>query len=236
MKVAIPDDYPPFYYRDDNGDFRGVSFEIVEHLLRELGYDVEATQLPSMRTLLAELDAGREDLTVNLTATEERRKVALFTTTPHIVETQDLIVRADSPIRYDGDLEKLKDYRFGAIFGWTYGPAFDNAEDLERVSVNSSSDQLRGLLAGQFDIALNNRQFFQHQARDMGVSRAFRVLAPPVFELPVTIAISRRYPQAEALRDGLNSALDDFLTQPAYRDILERYGFGAVSAAAEAPP
>ncbi len=225
LNVVIADDYPPFYYRDETGAFRGASYEIVVHLAQGLGFEVTSTQVPSMRVMLAELNAGRQHISVNLTATDARRKVALFTTTPHIFETQNLITRADTELEYEGDLEQLKGYRYGPIFGWTYGPAFDSAQYLDKVYVNDSADQLRWLLSGQFDVAVNNRQFFQHMAQEMGVSRAFRILDPPVHVLPVTIAISHQYPGAEALRDELDKAVVSFIQTDEYMNILLRYGF-----------
>lgn len=225
LNVVIADDYPPFYYRDETGAFKGASYEIVVHLAQTLGYEVTSTQVPSMRIMLAELGAGQQHVSVNLTATEERKKVALFTSTPHIFETQNLITRADSELSYSGNLERLKSYRYGPIFGWTYGPAFDAAQYLDKVYVNDSDDQLRWLLSGQFDVAVNNRQFFQYMAQEMGVSGAFRILDPPVHVLPVTIAISRQYPGAEALRDALDEAVANFIQTEEYMNILLRYGF-----------
>lgn len=225
LKMAFPEDFPPFYFRDDDGAFKGASYEIVMHICKKLGYEVEVTQLPNMRTLLGELGAGRQDITVNLTANEERRKVGFFTTTPHLYETQDLIVRADSAIEFNGKLVQMARYRFGSIFGWTHGPQFDNATFLKKDYVNNSTDQLRGLLSGRYDIAVNNRQFFRYLSKRMGVSRAFRVLDPPVYKLPVTIAVSRKYPEATKLVEALEREVVTLRTEKVYREILERYGF-----------
>ncbi|WIO73220.1 transporter substrate-binding domain-containing protein [Porticoccaceae bacterium LTM1] len=225
LRIAIPEDYPPYYYRDKDGQFRGASFEIAQLICKRLGYHINVSQLDNMRTVLAEMDAGRQDLNINLTATPERLEVALFTKTPHIHEAQNLIVRADTDINFDGKLVPLARYRFGPIFGWTYGPQFDQAAFLDKSYVNNSSEQLRGLLSGQFDIAVNNREFFIYTAREMGVTRAFRVLDPPVYNLPVTIAVSRQYPGAEKLVSKLEREVSQLIKEDAYQEILARYGF-----------
>ncbi|TXS96482.1 amino acid ABC transporter substrate-binding protein [Parahaliea maris] len=225
LRIAVPDDFPPFYYTDADGEFRGVSYDVVLALCERLGYRVESSQFPTMQVMLDELGAGRQDLTVNLTETPERAKLALFTATPHVHETQDLIVRADSDMQFDGNLDSLRNYRIGQIYGWTYGAEFDGAGYLDREFANSSEEQLRGLLGGRFDAAINNGAFFLHLAAELGIDKALRVLSPPVFSLPVTIAVSRKYPRASALRAELEEAVEDFLLSPEYQEILRRYGF-----------
>ncbi|WP_428773135.1 substrate-binding periplasmic protein [Vibrio sp.] len=225
LRVVFPDDYYPFYYRDAAGDYKGASFEIVSQLCRNLGYDVKVTQLSSMRLMLDDLGSGKQDVSVNLTTTPERAKVALFTSVPHIYESQNLISRADNNVNFQGRLIDLSRYRFGPILGWTYGPQFDNAEFLNKAYVNNSVDQLKGLLSGRFDFAINNPLYFRNMALKLGVSRAFKVLEPAVFTLPVTIGVSRQYPQAAQLVQDLEQELVRFQAQAAYKEILTRYGF-----------
>lgn len=236
IKVAVPEDFPPFYYKDSDGRFKGVSYEVAAHICDQLGYDIEVTQMPSMRLMLAALKEGYQDLSINLTATEARSELAYFTQTPHVFESQHLIVRADSRIDFDGDVEKLAEYRFGPIFGWTYGPKFDRASHLNKEFVNDSMQQLKGLLSGRYDIAMNNPQYFLETASSMGVASAFRLLEPAVFTLPVTMAVSRQHPDAQNLVQALERELALFVQQDAYQDILERYGFTLQQDLAEEAP
>lgn len=225
LKIAVPEDFPPFYYKDSDGNFKGVSYEVAVHVCNKLGYHIEITQLPSMRLMLTALKEGYQDMSINLTATEARAELAHFTQTPHVFESQHFIVRSDSHITYDGDLQSLADYRFGPIFGWTYGPKFDRASNLDKEFVNDSVQQLKGLLSGRYDIAVNNPQYFSVTAASLGVAGAFHLLDPAVFTLPVTMAVSRQYPDAEQLVAALEREIALFIKEDAYRDILERHGF-----------
>ncbi len=225
IRIGVPENFAPFYFQDSEGAYKGASYEVAVSLLNSLGYRVETTQYPNMRQLLAQIAIGQEDIVVNLTATESRRKVALFTQTPHIYESQDVIVRADSNIRFDGKLLQLSPYRIGTIFGWTYGPDFDSAEYLDREFVNSSEDQIKGLLAGNFDMAINNKQFVQGVSRELGVSGAFKALDTSVFILPVTIAVSKVHPNADSLVRQLEEAVIKFRKTDEFKSILTRYGF-----------
>lgn len=225
IKVAVPENYPPFYYKDSDGSFKGVSYEIATHIFDKLGYELEITQMPSMRIMLSALKDGRQHVSINLTATDERSELAYFTLTPHVYESQHLITRADSLISFNGDLQTLTDYRFGPIFGWTYGPKFDRSTNLDKEFVNNSVQQLKGLLSGRYDIALNNPQFFSVTASSLGIASAFRLLEPAVYTLPVTMAVSKSYPEAQELAAAMEKEIALFVKSDSYKQILERYGF-----------
>ncbi len=225
IRIAMPENFYPFYAINADKEPVGASYEIVAALLNKLEYQIEVTQLSDMKSTLQALETGHQDLMVNLTETPSRAEIALFTSTPHLFESQDLIVRADSPLAFKGRLLDLAPYRVGVIAGWTYGANFDNAGFIQKQPVTDSIAQLKGLFAGRYDIAINNQQFFLSTARQLGVEQALKVIKPSVFELPVTIAISRQHIDAEALRDRLENALRQFVFTPQYREILTRYGF-----------
>lgn len=225
IRIALAENFQPYYYQDENGVFQGASFEISETVLKNLGYQTQITQFPSMKVALREIELGNQDLNVNLTITPEREKIARFTQTPHIFETQNIIVRADSSISYSGSLDELTDYRIGINYGWTYGPEFDRNKKLDRVYVNNSPEQLRNLLSGRFDIAINNPQFFSHLAKDVGAKNGFKILTPEVYALPVNMAVSRKYFDAESLITKLNHEIARFKKSSQYKQILKKYGF-----------
>ncbi|KJY81854.1 hypothetical protein TW81_16000 [Vibrio galatheae] len=225
LRIGVPEDFPPFYFHDENGELRGASYEVVVSILHSLGYQTQATQYPNMRQLLANIAAGKEDIVVNLTGTESRRKVAYFTDTPHIYESQDVIVRADSAIRFEGKLPQLSPYKIGTIFGWTYGPEFDSANYLHKEYVNDSEEQLKGLLSGNFDMLINNKNFVQSVTQTLGVSKAFEALDHAIFILPVTIAVSKAHPNATSLVATLENEVVRYRKTEEYQSILTRYGF-----------
>ncbi len=225
IRIGIPENYSPFYFKNDNGEYGGASYDVVVALCKSLGYRIRTKQYQSMRELLSHIDKGTEDIVVNLTASAERRNIAFFTTTPHLYESQDLIVRTDSQLTFNGRLLTLSPYRIGTVWGWTYGADFDSATYLNRIYSNNSEDQLKALISGGVDIAVNNRQFVQSLSEHLGISKAFRVLKPSVYVLPVTIAVSKKHPQAEALIKRLEDEVIRFRRTEEYREILTRYGF-----------
>ncbi|TCK09111.1 substrate-binding periplasmic protein [Marinobacterium mangrovicola] len=225
IKIAMPEDFYPFYAVERDGTPTGASYEIAAAVLEKLGYAPQVTQYSDMRGALQSMASGSQDLMVNLTPTPDRDKLALFTSTPHIYETQDFIARADSPIEYNGRLLSVAQFKIGVNYGWTYGPEFDATHYLTKAPVLDSMAQLKGLLSGTFDLAINNQQYFLSSAEKLGVSNAFKVLTPSVYVLPVNLAVSRRMQGAEAFRDQLEREVAEFISTPEYLLILSKYGF-----------
>ncbi|GEM_PF-2368496 len=224
IRIAMADDYAPFYFKTENG-YAGISYELASHLLEGLGYTLINQQYETMEEVLKKMEEGEADVVVNLTETRSRKKIAHFTNQPHIYETQDLIVRSNTQLAYNGELSRLKDFRIGIIFGWTYGPEFDNADFLNKVLTNSPRNQLVELLAGQYDIIINNKASFLQQASELKLSRAFKIIEPSVYALPVKIAVSHRYQNSQNLIQSLNQALDVFLSSKKYRQLRLKYQF-----------
>jgi len=221
--AGITGDFPPFYFREGN-QYKGATIEIVKELFSRLGYSLELESVP-MNRILNGLDSGKYHISPNMTETKQRSKVAIFTQVPLLMETQDLIIRSKSNIKFHGNLRDLDHYKFGAILGWTHGPHFDNADYLHKEYRKNITHQMKSLEAGRFDIAINNKQFFIQMARKQGISNSFKVLTPSSYALPVTIAISKKITNAKQVVIELDRELLKFKKEKKYKSILKKYGF-----------
>lgn len=66
---------PPFTYRDDNGEWRGLSITLLNHLADELGFTYQLQERSSMQDLLQETAAAELDMAVAaITITPERER------------------------------------------------------------------------------------------------------------------------------------------------------------------
>ncbi|MEO2279879.1 substrate-binding periplasmic protein [Pseudoalteromonas pernae] len=225
INLGFPENFPPFFFVNDDGSHGGISYDIVMQLLNSLGYEVTTIQYDNMQSLLVDMEMGSLDIAVHLTATKSRSEIAFFTKTPHIYETQNFIVRADAPIQYSGQLLQIASKRIGAINGWTHGEDFDNAKFLNKVFVNDSVQQMKGLMSGRYDVAVNNPLFFFDIAEHMQIAKAFKVLQPEIANLPVNIAISKKTTEAQQLVKTLDKAVQQFIETDSYQMLLLQYGF-----------
>ncbi len=221
--TAVTKDFYPFYYKTADG-YKGASVEVVEELFHRLGYTLTFVEAP-MKRLLKGLGSGEFHIAPNLTGTPSRRLVANFTSIPHVYESHDLIVLKESKIEFDGNLEALKDYSICAISGWTHGPGFDDADYLNKKYRLTVIQQLQSLVAGRFDMAVNNREHILFLAKNHKIENKIKVLSPSIFELPVTMAISKRLKNSSELVEQLDRELIQFKKEQKYKDIMQFYGF-----------
>jgi polar amino acid transport system substrate-binding protein len=91
---------PPFNYRDAGGVVTGSDVELARYVLAEIGETFEPVQA-EFAELLPGLGAGRWRMTTGLFATEERRKLALFSR-PIWALPDGILVSGGNPKAVDG--------------------------------------------------------------------------------------------------------------------------------------
>ncbi len=97
IRIGMSGAFAAFYYHDVDGKLRVTSYKIGQALTDSPGYTVETERFPNMRSVLDKMGKLSVDLIVNLTSTDQRAGVALVASTARLIETQDLMVRADMP-------------------------------------------------------------------------------------------------------------------------------------------
>lgn len=121
MRVA---DYPPQYFRDENGKWRGMAVELGTALLKEAGCKIVFLPLPWKRALY-DMKNGEVDMMLNMSYSEEREQYIDFIG-PARDETMIFAVLEQSNYVIDSleDFKKLP-AQTGIMIGASYGDAFD---------------------------------------------------------------------------------------------------------------
>ena len=76
-----------------------------------------------------------------------------------------------------------------------------------------------------FDIAVGNKPAILMQAKKSGLEGEITFLAPTVDNGPNYFAFSRARDDANELAQEYTNGIREFIDTPAYRNILEKYGF-----------
>lgn len=124
--VRVPDKntYPPFFIQDQNGQWGGLSIELVEALLNETEFTPLYKPLPFARGLKS-MQQGKIDIMLNMTITKERQEFMHFLG-PQLDESIFLVVQKGSnfSITQLDDLKKLPK-PIGVERGKVYADAFE---------------------------------------------------------------------------------------------------------------
>ncbi|HXD08061.1 MAG TPA: transporter substrate-binding domain-containing protein [Burkholderiaceae bacterium] len=154
LRIAVEGTYPPFNFRDEKGALTGFDVEVAEGIAAKLGVKPEFTTT-EWSGILAGLQAGKFDVIVNqVAATDERRKTFDFSS-PYVVSSAQLIVRANDT-RHMATPAELKGKTIGVGQGSNYA---DLARGFEGVQVKvypGAPEYLQDLATGRIDAAIND--------------------------------------------------------------------------------
>jgi len=104
FNVGFDQDFPPYGYVDDKGNFAGFDLDMAAEVAKRNGWEIKLVPI-NWDLKDAELASGNIDCIWNgFTITAEREKQYLFTK-PYMDNTQVFVVLADSGIKTFADLE-----------------------------------------------------------------------------------------------------------------------------------
>lgn len=216
-RIACDNNFPPYNFID-NGRVVGLDAEIVAAMVKQAGAAVQFEPQPWSRVQDL-LERGEVDAAFQFVGRPDRFE-KYFMIGPHRIGHTVFAARSgrDIPVQ---DVNALRDYRIGAIRGYTYGPAFDNAPHLTRDTTAGDNLQLvRMLAAGRVDLIIGDREALTHFARQARLHAQMQVLQPVLSEVPRYIAVPRSRPGIAA---RLDKALTDLRRNGGLAEILRRW-------------
>ncbi len=241
LTVALGDqDYPPFYFVDENtGELRGISVDVCNALAKQLGYELEYRRFPFVR-LLNNLETGSVDMACTLFNTYDRAPGAIYVSVPHAMEEIQLIRLRDRPERAAGtstdepvyeatdeagnNSENAEKLKLAGVRGYYYGPGA-----LPELTLYNEDTQLPlSLINHRVDAVLSNLPTFRYFARLQGLDDdAWETSDSPWFSGPVYIAFSRSTLDSHQLASEFTAALVHLRSSPEYQALLQSYGLNA---------
>ncbi|KJK09013.1 MULTISPECIES: ABC transporter substrate-binding protein [Pseudomonas] len=218
----VADSWPPF--ADASMPGGGLATVIVTTALRRAGYDSEFEQVPWARALLG-VEEGRYDVLINAWFNDSRTQIGAFSE-GYLTNRIRLLKRKGDPLKFKV-LSDLYPYPVAVVRGYTYSPAFDADQRLQRIPVRNFSVAVRMLAAGRVGLTLEDeyvaRYFLQRESRS--VRDHIEFIDPPVSENPLHILVSMKTPEHQQIVAGFNRALVEMKADGSYERLLKHYGF-----------
>lgn len=216
---------PPFSF-EEQGKARGIAVDLVNEAFARLHKPVNIRFLPLTRAQ-TELANGKADGVFPLAYKEERLSYMIYPKEKLVEDRISFFVRMDSPIRYDGDLDKLKDYRFGIERGAVYGPVFTAALQNKQITkTDEAANQAQNvgkLIGRRFDIAVGPRLVILYSADATGNGAAIRELKPSVDQgLVAFLGFSRQRTEAELIA-RYDKVMQEMHRDGTYERIVRQY-------------
>lgn len=141
-------DFPPYEYIKDNRP-AGVLVQIVQTIFQRANIPVELVFYP-FRRAFEETKEGKITGLFNFYKTEERLKDFDYSD-PILSNPLVLFVPKESALQFNGSLNDLKGKTIGAMLGYTYGTAFDNATTFSIDQATSHEINFNKLVSNRID-------------------------------------------------------------------------------------
>ncbi|AOY01096.1 transporter substrate-binding domain-containing protein [Jeongeupia sp. USM3] len=154
LKVALEGSYPPFNFKDKQGQLTGFEVELARELARRLGVKADFTT-GEWSGLLAGLQAGKFDVVINQVGiTDARQKVFDFSE-PYTISSAQLIVRKNETRQFKS-LDDLKGRKLGLGLGTNYADMAKAVAGVDVKTYPGAPEYLQDLAQGRLDAALND--------------------------------------------------------------------------------
>lgn len=227
---VVCQEFPPYNYLDDDGNVTGSSVEIVTEILQKMGYKADIRLLPWNRAYQAAAD-GDVAMLFTFSKSAEREKEFFFTDGFAFIEVMFFKRKADN-ITWE-TLDDVKDYRIGYVEGYNYGKTLMDAiqnntfnnTDIIAASATVDYQQMLKLANNRIDLAVCPKT---------QCSRIIKMNSPELDSLDYVnksigpkrdfyAGFSKKWPDAEALRDQFNVELEKFKAEGKLDAVFKKY-------------
>lgn len=216
----VTDPWAPYVY-EENGEPKGIDYEVTAEVFKRLGVDVRWEFMPWKRCMLM-LDQGLADGVIDIFQNELRNSQLYYPNEPLSVVEFVLFQANDRP----HDIENLEDLRgltVGTSAGYDYGAGFLQSTLFRREAAPTQEANFGKLLRGRIDLLITDRRVGRHMLAQLGLEQQ-------ISELPLVISRQKQYLAVrrnagmDLLVQRFAAELRRFKQEPAYSRLQERYG------------
>lgn len=220
LRVAVDNNWPPFRMSDEQGQLRGLDFDLLDELSRRTGLRFEIQVVPWARALAA-MRHGQAQMMTGLARTAEREvfidylQPSYYACSPRFYGPPQ---RASAITEYT----QLRGPRIGYVLESAYFAAFDTDSELTKVGVKDEQQLLQMQLRGRVDLLVGTDCQLDYQLRDPALAQRLVKLAyRPDSTTQLFIGFSRqdaRPREQELIGAALRQLIDEgWLAQAAAR-------------------
>ncbi|HKS14730.1 MAG TPA: transporter substrate-binding domain-containing protein [Pseudomonas sp.] len=215
----VSDEWSPYFYQE-NGQFRGMDYEVANEVFRRLDIQVHWQILPWKRCL-ALVEQGLADGILDIFQTSARQAAMVYPDEP-MSTVEFVLFQAKARPHQVNRLEDLAGLTVGTSPGYDYGPAFLESTLFRREAAPTHEANLGKLQRGRIDLLVTDRRVGLYLRQQLGLEHAVEDLALVISQQPQYLGLARK-PGRAVLAERFAAELRRFKQEPAYAELRARY-------------
>jgi len=214
--AAVPSDFPPTYYKNKiTGKAEGFAIDLLEEIAEGAGVEVSYVFGKPWDDIHQMVLDGKADLIPNLTISDDRKKIFLFTSTVETIPI-NYIVRSQ-----DKKTTSLKSGMTIGVMRGSYADSYlENRKDVTVAEFDSLQALLFELLSGHLDIILTVSPNIKKLAYEIGVDDKITVIDPPIIDGKRGMAINKNDNELYGI---IENGVNNLVGTERYKEIYEKW-------------
>lgn len=215
----VTDPWAPYVY-EENGEPKGIDYEVTAEVFHRLGIEVRWEFMPWRRCLLM-IEQGLADGVMDIFQTAHRNSLLYYPSEP-LSEVEFVLFQANARPHAVNSLDDLEGLTVGTSPGYNYGDAFLDSALFRRESAATQEANFGKLQLGRIDLLITDRRVGRFMINQLG-------LQDQVSELPLVVSRQsqylavRRNAGMDLLAQRFAAELRRFKREPAYAELQARY-------------
>ncbi|GAB3630188.1 cysteine ABC transporter substrate-binding protein [Pandoraea terrae] len=157
LMIGMEGTYPPFNYRDTNGELQGFDVDVAKAVAAKLGVKPQFFT-SEWSSLIGGLQAGKFDVVTNQVSVTPQRRQSLDFSPPYAYSAVQVLEKKDDKQEYR-TLEELKGKRVAVTLGSNFADLAKSVPGIIVQTYPGMSEALGDLVNGRADAYLNDRLF-----------------------------------------------------------------------------
>ncbi len=207
------------YIISENGQLTGMDIDIVREICKRLKIEPEIRLLPWTRALNY-VEHGKCDAIFTPIRNEEREKILYYSSEPLRVEKTAIIALKGTGLKVS-KIDELKGKNIGVVRGYTYGPEFDNYQEVKKIECDDDNQLVTIFAKKRIELVTGDEGTMKYLCKKAGIeSEAVYVLS----EAPAYIGFSKKLGEkGKALADKFSEALKKLKEEGFIEKVQSKY-------------
>ncbi|KJK19870.1 ABC transporter substrate-binding protein [Pseudomonas sp. 2(2015)] len=215
----VTEPWAPYVYLED-GQAKGIDYEVTAEVFKRLGVEVEWQFLPWKRCL-AMIEQGLADGVLDIFQTEQRDSQLFYPSEP-LSDVEFTLFYANARPHKVKHLEDLRGLTVGTSPGYSYGGAFIDSPLFTREPAPTHEANFGKLQRGRIDLLITDRRVGRYMIKTLGLEQQISELPLVISRHSQYLAV-RRNVGMDLLAQRFAAELRRFKREPAYAALHARY-------------